>query len=153
MNDGPVVCNTSPLIALSDIGYLDLLRAVYGRIIIPSEVRREALTVPVLPDWIDVRDPQRVPRGWNLDPGEMHAIALALELGARVIVLDDRSARAVAEQSGLSVIGTVGVILLARHSGVVPAVRPVLESLRTSGFRLSDASYRLAIAESGEAKG
>jgi len=90
-----VVSNTSPLIALSNIGELDLLRFLFERIIIPRGVAEEF--GETLPDWIEVRDVQNrivvdLMRE-RLHKGEAEAIALAIELNADLVIIDDKSAR------------------------------------------------------------
>jgi len=90
-----VVPNTSPLIALSNIGELDLLRFLFERIIIPRGVAEEF--GETLPDWIEVRDVQNrivvdLMRE-RLHKGEAEAIALAIELNADLVIIDDKSAR------------------------------------------------------------
>ena len=69
-------------------------------------------------------------------PGEAEAIALALEKGMRII-LDDRKARGVAARLGLSITGTVGLLVKAKEAGLIPAVRPFLASLEDNNFHVS----------------
>jgi predicted nucleic acid-binding protein len=73
----------------------------------------------------------------GLDAGESQAIALMRELGADILLLDDRRARATAQRLGLPFTGTVGILRRARDLGLVPAVAPVVEELRRRGFRIS----------------
>lgn len=74
----------------------------------------------------------------TLDPGEAEAIALALELSADLILLDDRDGRQAAEHAGLRVTGVLGVLLRAKNDGQIERVRPEVEALRTrAGFFLS----------------
>jgi predicted nucleic acid-binding protein len=87
---------------------------------------------------------------WSaLDPGEIEAIALAQELSASMVVLDDRPARRAAHQLGLNVVGSVGVILEAHQRGLIDTVRPDLDAMVKVGFHMSRSLYEaiLAIAE------
>lgn len=86
----------------------------------------------------------------HLHRGEAEAIALAAEIQADRIVLDDKKARRIARELGLRLIGTVGVILRAKREGVVPECRPLLDGLTQEGFYLSDALYREALRQAVE---
>ena len=124
-----VVSNTSPICNLAVIGRLSLLQAQFGKVLIPEAVKAELeqLTSPeaarhvrqALQDgWIEpqaVREQQvaRVLEA-SLDPGEAEAIALALELSAGLILLDERDGRAAAEHAGLRVTGVLGLMQIGR---------------------------------------
>lgn len=150
----PVVSDASPLIALDRIGRLDLLRDVFGQIIIPSAVASEVGPTTDR-DWIVERRPsgafhRRVVAA-RLHAGETEAITLALEVGAGRIVLDDGPARRVALTLELVVVGTAGVLLTAKRLGILPDVAPVLALLLTSGFRLRPEVIRQVLVRAGEA--
>ena len=85
-----------------------------------------------------------------MDDGEASVIALAIELGCRLVVIDERRGRQVARLMGLEVTGTVGVLLRAKRQGMLPAVKPCLEAMRSRGVWLSDRLIAFALAESGE---
>ena len=78
----------------------------------------------------------------ELDSGEAEAIVLTQELKADYIVLDDKASREIAKFIGLSVIGTIGVLLLAREKGIIADIRGIVDDLRGSGFRISDELYQ-----------
>ena len=109
----PVVSNSSPLIVLVRIDRLGLVPAILESVLIPPAVAREIRrSIPVLPHWLEVRPSARPPsvltsRG-RLGDGEWDAIALAIDVGAGAILIDDRPARRLAEAAGLNVIGTLG---------------------------------------------
>jgi predicted nucleic acid-binding protein len=91
-------------------------------------------------EWLKVQVPSN-PMFVNVlkfvvDEGEAEAIALALEKGWRLIV-DDRKARLWARRLGVRVIGTAGILVRAKRGGLVPSVKPLLESLKQAGFHLS----------------
>jgi uncharacterized protein len=142
----PVVSNSSPLIALVRIERLDLVPALLQSVLIPPAVAREiAPSIPDLPSWVSVQVPSgrlSVPtlRG-RLGAGEREAIALAVEIDAEAIVLDDLPARRAAEAAGLSVIGTLGLLLEAKRTGLLATIRPELDKLLASSFFLSEQLY------------
>ena len=82
---------------------------------------------------------------------EAEAIACALEVKAKLLLIDERRGRLVANRLGLSVTGLMGVLLLARKRGLIDSIRPSLDDLRrVAGFWISDALYRRVIEEAGE---
>jgi len=134
----PVVSNSSPIIAFERIGELDLLRVIFPALMIPPAVAGEIATARGVPSWITVQSLARrldtrtlVP---GLGAGEREAISLAVETRATWPVLDDQAARQVARTIGLPVIGTLGILLAAKRRGLLPAVRPYLARLGSSGF-------------------
>jgi uncharacterized protein len=155
MTVGVTVCNASPLIVFHQIGRLELARAVLGSVLIPPAVASEiAPSLGVPPSWVEISSSSPFaldPMPWwpSLDPGEIEAIAVALELSARLVVLDDRSARRAARQLGLKVVGSVGVLLQAQQRGLIGSVRPDLDAMVAVGFHVSRALYEgvLAISE------
>jgi predicted nucleic acid-binding protein len=87
----------------------------------------------------------------DLDRGEAEAIALACEVGASLVLLDEREGRRTALRLGLRCAGVVGVLLEAKERGMVEAVRPLLDALRdTTGFYLTAEVYRHALVLAGE---
>jgi predicted nucleic acid-binding protein len=87
----------------------------------------------------------------DLDPGEAQAIALALELSADLILMDERDGRSVAERAGLRVTGVLGVLLRAKKDGQIPLIKPEIEALRTlARFFLSARREEKALAIAGE---
>lgn len=152
-----VVSNSSPLIALARIQRLDLVPAILHSILIPPAVAREiAPSVPVLPHWVSVQAPVGQPtvlmsRG-RFGDGERETIALAVELRASAVLIDDRPARRVAEAAGLTVIGTLGLLLEAKRTGHIETVRAELDKLLNTSFFLSPQLYDLLLNMAGEAK-
>ena len=150
-----VVSNSSPLIALARIQRLDLVPAILESALIPPAVAREiAPSVPVLPSWLEVRAPTRalsvVTSRGRLGDGEWEAIALAVELGAGAIVIDDRPARRLAEAAGLNVIGTLGLLLEAKTAGHIGTIRAELDKLLETSFFLSQQLYDQVLRIAGE---
>lgn len=153
----PVVSNSSPLIALVRIQRLDLVPAILESVLIPPAVAREIRpSIPDLPDWLRVRAPSGSPsllgpRG-RLGDGEWEAIALATEIGAAAILIDDRPARRVAEAAGLNVIGTLGLLLEAKKTAHIQSVRAELDKLLKTSFFLSRQLYDQLLRTAGEAE-
>jgi predicted nucleic acid-binding protein len=158
-----VVADAGPIIALSAVGCLDLLQGLYGRIIVPRAVLNEVLALPGAPGsevaeraWVDVNDevldndPVVVGLMSTLDLGEACAIALAARLQADLCLIDERRGRAVARQLGVRIKGTIGVLVDAKHRGLLQEVAPVLKALRDAGVFLSDAVVAAALREADE---
>jgi len=154
MSSGPVVANSSPLIALGQIGHLQLLDGLFSTVVIPPAVAAEARPGLSLPPWVAERalaqpiGPQILRA--SLGRGESEAISLAIEADARWVILDDRPARRLAQALGLPVIGTLGILLASKRKGLLPAVQPCLESLTDHGFRISPDLYDHILADAGE---
>ncbi len=85
----------------------------------------------------------------KIDVGEASAIAVAIEYGCGVL-MDDKAGRAMATNAAVPVIGTVGALVLAKRKGLVPLVKPLLDSLVASGYFLSEEIVAAALATAGE---
>jgi predicted nucleic acid-binding protein len=155
--------NASPLIFLARAALLELLRDVAGQeIIVPApvadEIRRRGpddVTVRAMQhaDWLVVVEPPPIPpliSAWDLGAGESSVLAWAHAHPGAEAILDDLAGRRCAAVLGIPVRGTLGLILIAKQRGYVPAARPVLERLRKSGMYLSDAVLDRALALVGE---
>ena len=87
----------------------------------------------------------------ELEEGETEAIALAHQVGAEVVLLDERNARRAAKQLGLHVLGTIGILVWARRTGNITSLREALDALQTRAkFRISQQLYERALSEVGE---
>lgn len=140
------VTDSTCLIALDRINQLHLLSSVFSNVFAPPAVVQELgkqfafLTITPVgnPALVQVLNTQ-------LDPGESEAIALSMELACRNVVLDDKKARRIANQLGLRVVGTLGVLLRAKRLGVIAAVAPLLADLRAKGFHMTTALEEKAL--------
>lgn len=146
----PVVTDSTCLIGLERIDHLDLLPALFDPIAIPPEVDQEfGNTLP----WLKVETPSDTALVAALkmlvDDGEAEAITLASEKGWRLIV-DDLQARSVARNVGISIIGTVGVLVQAKQSGIISLLKPILIALETSGFYMRSTLKEEALRIAGE---
>ena len=87
----------------------------------------------------------------NLDKGESEAIALALEMNADLVLMDERRGRFMARRLGLEVIGVLGVMVEAKHKGHLDKLKPALDELvGKAGFRIHDTLYRQVLIAVGE---
>ncbi|MBI3491044.1 MAG: DUF3368 domain-containing protein [Acidobacteria bacterium] len=159
-----VVSDTSPVLNLERIGRLELLPALYRQVLIPTAVYVELRGSPSAParqidvdvfPWLIVAtatDRQLVEDlRAKLDVGEAEAIALALERRADLLLVDEKRARRTATASGLSVTGLLGVIVQAKHAGVIDAARPILDDLiRTARFWIGPLLYAEVLERLGE---
>ena len=157
-----VVSDAGPLVALGRLGLLHLLPALFVQVQgkVPNAVRTECMARPQNADAARIKF--AVDQEWlmpcdsipitmqGLDLGERAAIARALEIGAGLLA-DDRAARQHAAALGLVVIGTLGVLVLAKRGGRVASIRPLIEALRTSGQRLSRVAVAQALTAAHEA--
>jgi predicted nucleic acid-binding protein len=144
-----VVADTSPVNYLVLIDCMDVLRILYGRVVIPVEVFSEltaegapasvAAWIPDHPEWIEVR---HAPQGTlpevaaSLDAGEAAAIRLALIERDSLLLIDESAGRRVADKLGVPNTGTLGVLVDAAAEGLVD-LRSALEKLRRTNFRVS----------------
>ena len=135
-----IISDTSCFIILTNIGELHLLQKLYSKIITTIEIATE-FGEP-LPEWVEIlsvksKDTQRLLE-MQIDKGESSAIALALEIPDSLLILDDIKARKVATQLGLSITGTLGIIIKAKLEGIIPSVIPILNKIKQTDFRLSN---------------
>jgi predicted nucleic acid-binding protein len=143
-----VVADTSPLNYLVWIESAEILPKLYGKVIIPPEVRDELLATDApsivrawaadLPHWIEVHIPDVAlrddPRWRSLDLGERAALALATVCQPSVILIDERAGSAIARSLGLSVTGTLGVLDEAARRKLI-ALPDAMERLMRTSFR------------------
>ncbi len=145
-----VISDSSLLIHLSQIGCLNILKELFGKILIPPAVYREVVIDGLErpgsrevkeASWIKVVEVRNVHLKrilqLSLDEGEAETIVLALEINADRVLLDDREARLQAKRLGLRVTGTLGVLLRAKKLGLVGGLKEELNKLREFGFRIS----------------
>lgn len=158
-----VIADSTPLIVLANVSQLDILRRLYGGVIIPRAVylevtsKSDAASRAVRScDWIQIRDvgdPGRKSEFRSrLHDGEVEAMLLAQDLSADLILIDDATARTAAESMGLTVTGTMGVLIRAKRDGVVEDVRPILEGMLANGFYVSGRLVDMVMRVAGEQK-
>lgn len=160
-----VVSDTSPIRALSHLGRLEILAALFQEVVVPAAVVAEleqprprfaAVTVRGLP-FVRVRSPQDRNAvdelRETLGPGEAEAIILAEELHAEAILIDEAAGRAVALQRGLQPIGVLGTLLRAKERGLLREISPLLARLQKElGFFISKKLRDDTLKQAGEAE-
>lgn len=158
-----VVSNSSPIIHLAKIGKLDLLKIYFQTIMVPESVYKEAVAdakqrqeVGIIKnaDWIkvlEVKDKNLVKLlRIYLDEGESESIALSLQIGADLILLDDFDAREKARLYGIPITGTIGILLRAKKDNKITSLKETLSDLKRTGFWLSDSLTENLLKASGE---
>lgn len=161
-----VVSNTSPIMNLAIVDLLSLLRQQFSEVIVPAAVIEELRLDADYPGTDKIR--QAVSEGWllqksvenqqlvlalkrELDNGEAEAIALALQLKADLLLMDERDGRSVAKSMGINPIGILGVLIQAKQGGTIKSVQEVLIRLRSeAGFYIADDLMQNILAEIGE---
>lgn len=158
----PVVLNNTPLVALWTLECLSFLRDLFGDVLVPQAVyeefvateqsaRQQALDAS---SWIHItplHDPRQALLYVGLDRGEAEVLALAQERSARLVIIDERKARRYAQRLDLPLTGTIGVLLAAKHNGLVPAIAPLLNQLLQAGLFLSPELVAKALDLAAEA--
>jgi predicted nucleic acid-binding protein len=159
------ITNTSPMLYLYHIGVLDWLPQLCDDIWIPRAVvdelqdgRRKGYDVPIPSayTWLQIVEPRVVPSAWlalDLGAGELAVLAIALEHPQRVILLDDGRARRIAQAAGLTIWGTLKILLEAKSQGLTDLIAPHLDRLRDAGMWMSEAIRQRVLALAGERLG
>ena len=155
-----VIVNSTPVIGLANIGKLDVLRQMYGTITIPQAVFDEIKSPSVQRqvnanrDWIRVEQindaSQKQMYRAKLHAGEVEVMILAQEKKADLVILDDNAAKKTAKFLGLRVIGTLGILVLAKKRGYIKEVSPILDALKRDGFFVSDDLCDLVLRQADE---
>ncbi len=147
-----IVSDTSCLILLDKIGELNLLNRLFGTIIITQEITDEFKKE--LPNWVRIENPvnktyQKILET-SLDRGEASAIAFAIEQSDCLLIIDDYKGRKYAEQLGIKITGTLGIVIEAKLVGHLKSVKPLLEKIKKTDFKLTTELERKTLEKSGE---
>ena len=160
-----VVADTSVILNLALVGQEELLAVLFREVFIPPAVQAEFARLASspgrfgglgFPAWIQVRQPLAVPEGLightDLGPGEMEALALAVEMHADAVLIDESAGRTAALELGLTPVGVLGILVRAKRHGQLAAVAPVVDALITRAhFRASPGLLREVLRMAGEA--
>jgi len=162
-----VISDTTAITYLAKIGALGLLRDLFKIIYIPEAVFHEltrqgdhvsgSIEVKTL-NWIRVKKAENMNRVNNLFKeklhlGESEAIGLALQMNAHLLIMDERDGRKEAISQGLRVTGMLGIFLKAKEQKRVPSVKPYLDKLRLTNFKMSSQLYVQVLDQAGENMG
>ena len=156
------IVNASPLILLTKVGRIDLLNAEGVDVVVPMPVLHEVSSLdpsdPVVraihdAGWSVVMPLAPVPASvspWKLDSGEESVLTVALQNPGCEVVIDDLAGRRCAVAHGIALLGTVGVVILAKKIGKIVEARAVIEELRGAGLYVKDEVIAGALSQVGE---
>jgi uncharacterized protein len=162
MTNPIIIADSSPLISLAIIEQLELLPQLYQRVLLPPAVWDEVTVQGIgLPGanavrkvtWLEIQTPEAAllkPLSILVDRGEAEAIALAQSIPESIVLLDDAQARRVAERLNVPRIGTLGILRRAKKSGLVMAVKPYIEELRSQGIYIRQSLIDAVLQDLGE---
>jgi hypothetical protein len=155
-----VISDSTPLINFAKLGRLDLLRKLFGKVCIPEAVYYEVVIEGAgKPGAVEVKTATWIERcsvaqefideltGFVLDLGERESIALALQMGADLLILDEITGRKAARQLKLHITGTIGLLERAFRRGLISDLREVLDELCASGFWVSERLYQAVLED------
>jgi predicted nucleic acid-binding protein len=153
-----VVSDTSPIRALAHLGLIEVLKSLYPTVLIPPAVARELKEAGIdniISKYFFVQSPTNLELveqlKLRLDEGESEAIALALDVKADFLLIDERHGRNVAAELGVRHSGVVAVLIEARQAKLISSVRECLDKLRNElNFFLGDDVVRIALKAAGE---
>jgi predicted nucleic acid-binding protein len=157
-----VISNTSPLLYLHRIEALEWLPRLFREIWVPEAVVSELregrsrgydVPNPESYGWITVRNPSHMPSMWlavDLGPGEIAAMSLALEEPGCILLMDDALARRTSQAAGLTVWGTLRILLEGKKQGLTSEIGPYVKHLEAAGLWLSDEISQRILALAGE---
>lgn len=155
------VADAAPLIAFARIGQLGLLPRVLGEVFVPETVATECLATG-LPGALEIErafaigqlirhaDVHGATNAFpQLDAGETAAIHLAQQMKAALLI-DERLGRAVAQRLGLKIIGSLGVLIVAKRLGLIVSMAEQVQQMRGNGYYIANALVREALQRAGE---
>ena len=164
----PAVSDTSPILGLSAIGLLELLQEQFGAVFIPQAVLSElkvaenfrgtaSVQKALDAGWLKPAEIQNHPLvqsfSLELDQGEAEAIALAIDLEIKMVVMDERIGRERVKSMGLKTVGVIGVLLKAKKQGRIASMKKAMDDLRReAGFFISKNLYQKILEEAEEAE-
>jgi predicted nucleic acid-binding protein len=148
-----IVSNTTPIVCFLKLGRLDILKNIFNEIIIPQAVYEEVTAKPDEAEAINALTEcglfktrpvenkfavSLLQKQIGLDLGESESIVLAQELKAELLLMDERKGRRVAVENGISISGTLGVLIKAKQMNLVKEIRPLLNELITKDIRIGN---------------
>ena len=156
-----VIADASPLIGLAGIDAFDLLRELFGRVTVTEAVYSEVLAGVDLPGaaeleaaveagWVDVVPVAVNAEFADLGAGEACTLSLAMQHAACLVLMDESLGRDYAKEHGIPVAGLVGILLGAKRDGLIPEIRPFVDRLADSDFRVSEGIVQEVLAQAGE---
>lgn len=159
------ISNTSPLLYLYRVDVLNWLPALFDMVWIPSAVSNELergrsrgydAPDPRNYEWLRIVEPKSTPHEWlslDLGAGELAAMALALENPECIILLDDALARITSKAAGLTVWGTLRILIEAKSQGMTDRIAPFVDALGKKGMWMSSGIRKRILALADESEG
>jgi len=147
-----IIADSSCLILLDKIQELELLKKLFGKVIITSIIAGEFGNP--LPEWISIKNAEdknyQNILELSVDKGEASAIALAVEQQDCLLILDDQKARKLAAELKLKYTGTIALLVEAKNKGYISSVRPVIGKIKKTNFRISTELEKKILKSAGE---
>lgn len=147
-----IITDTSCFITLEKIGAFEVLHQSFKNIVTTPEIQQEFGSE--LPSWVEIRPVQDVTLQEvfkeTVDAGEASAIALAMETSNAILIVDDLKGRKLASRMALNYMGTLGLLLKAKEYGVILAVKPYIDKIQATDFRLAPALVNLILEKTNE---
>ena len=141
-----VIPDTSCFILFTKIDFLNILQETFDDILTTDEVIKEYGTSL---SWVTVRNDydkntyQKLRKTFG--PGESSCIALAQKEDDPLLIIDDKRAKRVAQEIGIECMGSIGVLIVAKRKGVITAIRPIIDEIAKTDFRISERIIRIAL--------
>ncbi|MGK6352744.1 DUF3368 domain-containing protein [Parapedobacter sp. DT-150] len=147
-----IITDTSCFIALDKIGAFEILHRAFKKVITTPEISEEF--GGELPSWIEIRPVvdktlQEVLKE-TVDLGEASAIALALETLNAILIIDDLKGRKLASKMALTFMGTLGLLVKAKEFGVISKIKPYIDKIQATDFRISQDLVNVVLKKTGE---
>lgn len=151
-----VVSDTSSLLALTKIQMPHLLPSLFGKVLIPpavaeelkkSHLSKQEIELVFAAEWLTIAAPVNksdvIKLLTDLDKGESEAIVLATEMNADYLLVDEKSARKIAKERGLKIMGVLGILSRAKEKHLVSELKPLLNKLISDAeFWIDDTLYQ-----------
>ena len=158
-----IIVNSTPLISLAIIRQLDLLqkifrdvyipRAVYNEVIVNGKGKAGHVELSMI-DWFQIVDPVNIPLKHSimlqLDEGEADVITISKDKDISLVCIDEFAGRQYAGLLGLDVIGTLGVLLIAKKKGLIHLLKPLCDKLILNERYISHGLYNDVLMKAGE---
>ena len=160
-----ITCDTNIIIDFSKINHLYLLKDIFNNVMIANEVKEELLAgeetgtgesdiIKAMNEWIKVKEVKNKialeSLKIHIGDGEAASIILYMETNADLLAINDLKARGVASAMGVKIIGTLGILRLAKDRGMLKQVKPLLDELRKVGAYISNVLYNRMLKDVGE---
>lgn len=155
-----IVADSSALVALAMCDCLHVLEELFGEVRVPKAVYAEVCKegkpcADILAKWLEnrvypVRYNPLLFTGAGLGNGEIEAMTLCLEMAASFLLVDDKRARKVALLNNIEIMGTLGVLLMAKQQGLIVHIKPLIQQLQDSSLHISPKLFQVVLEKAGE---